>query len=79
MRIRDSRIYFDCDHCGSKNIFARPKGLEIRNVTLIVCEGCYNQLVFSQREEVKQQIIKEKKEKLNKVKQDYINLKGGAT
>ena len=43
MAIRDTRIHFNCDHCGSQ-VFGKPKGIEIRNNTLIVCEGCYNQL-----------------------------------
>lgn len=49
MAIRDSRVYFDCDHCGS-NVFARPKAIEIRDKTLIVCEHCYNQLGHNQSE-----------------------------
>jgi len=44
MGIRDTRIYFDCDYCATQNVFGRPKSVEIKDKTLIVCEVCYNNL-----------------------------------
>jgi len=43
MKIRDARINFSCDIC-VREVLDRPKAVEVKDKTLIVCGYCYNQM-----------------------------------